>query len=66
MGTKILESKGIIAVSLLIINFGAYFLGCIELNRLYQSLLLIIPIISIINLYEHIIRDVLPEIRLEP
>ena len=58
---KFWKAAGTIAVASVLIHFAAFFLGYIELNRLLQGLLLIIPIISIIYLYEHVTRDILPE-----
>jgi DNA-binding transcriptional ArsR family regulator len=54
---KFWKAALIIAVGVLIIHLVAYFLGYIELSGLYRGLLWIVPAISIIYLFEHIVRD---------
>ncbi len=47
----------VIAVGLLVIHLAAYFFGYIDLSGLYRGLLWIVPAISLIYLFEHIMRD---------
>lgn len=58
---KFWKGASIVLMVLLIIHFIAYFLGYIELNRLFLSLLGIIPAISMIYVFEHFMRDVVSE-----
>jgi len=53
---KFWKSVLVIAVGSIIISLGAYFLGYIELSGLY-GLLWIVPAVSMIYLFEHIMRD---------
>ncbi len=51
----------LILISLLVINLGEYFLGYISSLTMYINLLWIVPIISVIYVFEHFMKDVVSE-----
>jgi len=54
---KFWKVAGVIVIGLFVVHLAAFFLGYIDLNALYRGLLWVIPAVSVIYLFEHVMRD---------